>query len=68
MKKILFLLLVIISCTKPDRPEEKCWTCIDKYGEQPIRSTEIICDPVKAADRDGRRWHDNQGWHQIKCE
>ena len=65
---LLGLLIILISCEKDKSIKEKCWICIDKYGEQPIRSTEIICDPVKVADRDGRRWEDNQGWHQITCK
>jgi hypothetical protein len=68
MKQTLFILLILLSCTKEKEPEPKCWECVDQYNTSlPPINTVTYCDPIEAAKQNGRRWFDGK-WHLITCK
>ena len=71
MKKVLLLIgmILLFSCEKPKESTDQCWTCIDKYGIQPVFREWETCDILEVTSQNGQRWVDKWGkWHFITCK
>ena len=54
MKKLLFIVLILLSCEKL-KDTEQCWTCTEKANMNITRTWET-CDVLEAAKENGKRW------------